>query len=208
MSEANVAQVEKPKEDQLPTMPLPSLAPDFAAPDAPRAAKPAATPPAPRSAPPAQRSTPAWWDEKPKWWWMFLPLMFLATARPATAADDARYETLLRRRIGFAAGLGGVVLVMAALVLGYASLATERFPEKPEQLVLALAIVVAHAAITIAAVYVGYSMLRAAERMLVPSRAPATDLRRPLVAQRVSEVRQAVKATLPLVPVTAPPEKH
>src|SRR5262249_15689350 len=71
---------------------------------------------------------PPWWNEKPRWWWMFLPFMF-QSVRQTTAAEDARHDTWLRRRIGFACGIVGVLLIVVTLALGFSSLAGTRFPE-------------------------------------------------------------------------------
>ena len=177
---------EGPIEDHMATARFPSM------PEAPpRPARP------PSMRPPAVTlSRPAWWEEKPKWWWMFLPFMFQATVRPTTVADEARHDVRLRRRVGFLCGGLGVALIVGALALGFSSLAGERFPERADQLALAVSIVIARAAMSIVGVFAGYEMLSLAERLAVPTFEARPDKRVSVVTRPMKDAPRASRPSV------------
>ena len=91
-------------------------------------------------------------------------------ARTPSALDEIRQESWVRRRIGFACAAFGLAIIVGVLGFSFFKLATQTFPEAPEHLALAVSVVIAEAAITIAGLFVGYSMLTVAERLIVDKR--------------------------------------
>ncbi len=81
-----------------------------------------------------------------------------------------RSEAWTERRLGLTCGALGVLMIVGSLVLGWQSVAGERF-EHGEQASLAVAVVLARAALSIAAMLVGYGLLRVGERALLSSSA-------------------------------------
>jgi hypothetical protein len=73
------------------------------------------------------------------------------------------------KRAGVACATVGVAMITGALVLGWRSVAGDHL-EQPEHVSLAVAIVLARAALAIAAMGVGYGLLRVGERTLVSAR--------------------------------------
>ena len=67
------------------------------------------------------------------------------------------------QRIGVSCGILGLAMIAGSLVLGWESVASERF-DKVEHVSLAVALVLARAALAIAAMAVGYGLLRVGER--------------------------------------------
>jgi hypothetical protein len=134
---------------------------------------------------------------------MFLPFMFQASARAQrTSVEEARHDTWLRRRIGFTCGVLGVALIVGALAAGFSSLSVARFPDRPDQLPLAVAIVIAHAAITIVGVFAGYAMLSLAERLVVPSFEPRAERRVALTPRPTASSAAPVSQRYPRPDVT------
>ena len=78
------------------------------------------------------------------------------------------------RRVGLASAAIGVTLIVGALVIGWQSIAIERF-ERVEHASLAVALVLARAALAIATMIVGYGLLRVGERTMLASSASRRD---------------------------------
>lgn len=67
------------------------------------------------------------------------------------------------RRAGVSCAILGLAMIAGSLMLGWESVASERF-DKVEHVSLAVALVLARAALAIAAMVVGYGLLRVGER--------------------------------------------
>jgi hypothetical protein len=70
---------------------------------------------------------------------------------------------LTERRVGVSCAILGLAMIAGSLMLGWESVASERF-DKVEHVSLAVALVLARAALAIAAMVVGYGLLRVGER--------------------------------------------
>jgi hypothetical protein len=79
-------------------------------------------------------------------------------------------EAWTERRIGLSCAVLGLTMIAVALVLGWESVASERL-EKLDHVPVAVAVVLSRAAIAIAAMVVGYGLLRVGERTALGSRA-------------------------------------
>jgi hypothetical protein len=86
-----------------------------------------------------------------------------------------RSATWTRQRVGVLLGVVGVAMIACALGLGWQSVASERLAST-EHVSLAVALVVARAAMAIAAMFVGYGLLRVGERTLAAGRGTHREL--------------------------------
>jgi hypothetical protein len=96
----------------------------------------------------------------------------LAHLRRAAASVPQRLgrrEAWTERRIGVACAALGLTMIAVALVLGWQSVGSERL-EKLEHVPVAVAVVLSRAALAIAAMVVGYGLLRVGERTALASR--------------------------------------
>jgi hypothetical protein len=141
------------QEDQLPTSRYPSIAP--------------LPPPLPPPGPARKGQLPA--TERDD-----------ATAKYALEAQRRRWQAVVadmkraaraygfagawtERRVGVCCAILGLAMIAGSLMLGWESVASERF-DKVEHVSLAVALVLARAALAIAAMVVGYGLLRVGER--------------------------------------------
>jgi hypothetical protein len=143
-------------EDQLPTSRLPTIAPPLPPPLPPRG--------------PAHKMQPLRPIGREE-----------ATARYAVETKRERWQAAIRhvkraartyrfrggawteRQVGVSCAILGLAMIAGSLVLGWESVAGEQL-EKVEHASLAVAVVLARAAIAIAAMVVGYGLLRVGER--------------------------------------------
>ena len=127
-------------------------------------------PPLPRGAtiPPAPRmpSHVGYTEVKPRWWQALLSQFPRATPRGANAEERQR-RAWTRQRIGIVCGLLGLTIIVGSIAAAYAGLGAAHL-DNAGQASLAVAIVLARVAIAIAAMGVGYAMLRMAERLSFP----------------------------------------
>jgi len=84
----------------------------------------------------------------------------IVNTRTQDLGEEVWREGAMRRRIGWVLGGIGIVVVIVAIIV--ALCAINNNPSIPSM--------VAHAVISLGAVWFGYQMLRAAERMFVPQR--------------------------------------
>jgi hypothetical protein len=86
--------------------------------------------------------------------------------------DALRSEAWTQRRVGVTCAAVGVTMIAGALILGWLSIAVDRF-DKVEPASIVVAIVLARAALAIATMMVGFGLMRLGERMLLATRADA-----------------------------------
>ena len=105
---------------------------------------------------------------KPRWWQALLSqISQIPGAGSRAPKAEERQRAWTRQRIGIACGLVGLTIIVSSIAAAYAGLSAARL-DNPGQASLAVAIVLARAAVAIAAMGVGYSMLRMAERLTFP----------------------------------------
>jgi hypothetical protein len=143
-------------EDQLPTSRLPTIAPPLPPPLPPRG-------PAHRTQPlrsiGREEATARYTVETKRERWQAAIRHVTRAARTYRFGGGAWTE----RQAGVSCAVLGLAMIAGSLVLGWESVATEPF-EKVEHASLAVAVVLARAAIAIAAMIVGYGLLRVGER--------------------------------------------
>ena len=159
--------------DQLPTMRMPSISPEL---------PPVVPPPRPSSAAPTQPpgtrgialplaprlpSRVGLADSKPRWWQSLLSQLPRAAARSPFRAEDRARRGWSRQRIGVACGVLGLTIILSSIAAAYLGMSATKL-DNPAQISFAVAVVMARAAIAIAAMGVGYLMLRMAERLSFP----------------------------------------
>jgi hypothetical protein len=105
-------------------------------------------------------------EAKRRRWQTVLSQVKRAAAGVPSPLAVLRGEAWTERRVGLACATVGVAMIGCALVLGWQSVASDRFV-KVEHVSLAVAVVLARAAIAIAAMLVGYGLLRVGERTLL-----------------------------------------
>jgi hypothetical protein len=143
-------------EDQLPTSRLPTIAPPL---------PPRLPPPVPGQKPPGLRpigreeATAKYTVETKRERWQAAIRHVKRAARTYRFGGGAWTD----RRIGVTCAALGLAMIAGSLVLGWESVASEQL-EKAEHASLAVAVVLARAAIAIAAMIVGYGLLRIGER--------------------------------------------
>lgn len=81
----------------------------------------------------------------------------------------------LRRFIGAAFAVFGIIVVVFTALAAFDSLKTEHVPTTANELWFALARMLAHTVVAIAIVYFGYQLIRLGERLNLPSWLVQTD---------------------------------
>jgi len=139
-------------EDQLPTSrfaPLP----------------PVSAPPAPQPATQKMRAIDA---KQPRWRALLAWMPRATVVRRGEPATPRVITAWTQRQAGLACGVLGAIAIVTAMVLGWRALG-DGVIAQPHEVPIVVAGVIGRAAIAIAAMVVGYGMLRIGERLAFPS---------------------------------------